>query len=125
MLSELVSLKRKALRKGVWFKVLSHVERSIYDLTMRAVNTIKSGKLLTTIRAMVEKLKNALESPVSALTRTIGRQLATELVRLAQSWGYPEALRWASDEGFARYLAICYMNMPEYYKSMWAGIEGI
>jgi len=121
MLGELASLRRRALRKGVWFKVLSHVERIIYELTMRAVDTIKSRKLFTTIRVIVEKLKNALESPVSALTRTIGRQLATKLARLAQSWGYPKALKWTSDEGLARYLAVCYMNMPKYYKNVWSG----
>jgi len=120
MLSELALLKRRALRKGVWFRVLSPIERSIYDLTMRAVDTIKSGKLLTTIRAIIEKLKNALESPVSALTRTIGRQLTNMIARVAHSWGHQEALEWASDEQFAKYLAICYMNMPEYYRGQFA-----
>jgi len=36
------------------------MSRAIYELTMRAVDTIKSRKLFTTIRAIVERLKNAI-----------------------------------------------------------------
>jgi len=83
---------------------------------MRSVDTIRSEKLLNVIRAIVKKLRKSLESFVSALTRTIGRQLAVKMAHIAYSWGYLEALKWASDEGFARYSAICYMNTPEYYR---------
>ena len=116
MLSGLALLKRRALRKGVWFRVLSPIERSIYDLTMRAVRTIKSGKLLKAIKVIMDKLREALESPVSILSRTVGRQLAIKIACVAYSWGHSEARGWASDEHFARYLAIYYMNTPEYYR---------
>ena len=33
MFSELASLRKKALRKDIWFRILSRVERSIYDIT--------------------------------------------------------------------------------------------
>ena len=116
MLGELALLKRRALRKGVWFKVLSHVERSIYDLTIKAIDTIKSKKLLSSIRAITEKLRRALESSVRVLTRTVGRQLASALAHVAYSWGHRGAHSWASDDGFVRYLAVCYMNTPDYYR---------
>ena len=109
-------LKRKALRRGIWFKALSRVERSIYDLTIRAVDTIKSEKLLQIIKTIVTKLREALESPVSVLTRTIGRQLAEQLAHIAYSWGYQRACEWTSDDSFAKYLAVCCMNLPAYYK---------
>ena len=116
MLSELASLRRRALRKGVWFKVLSKIERSICDLTIRAISTIKSDKLLDALTTIVDKLKSILESPVGILTRTVGRQLASTLARIACSWGHRGARSWASDDGFARYLAVCYMNAPVYYR---------
>ena len=122
MLSELALLKRKALRKGVWLRVLSYIERSIYDLTMRAVYTIKSGKLLKAIKVIVNKLREALESPVSILTRTVGYQLAIKIACVAYFWGHPEACEWTSDDRFARYLAIYYMNMPECYRVKLAGL---
>ncbi len=115
MLGGLALLRRRALRKGVWFKALSPIERSIYDLTMRAVSTIRSEKLLKALRAIVDKLREALESPVSILTRTVGCQLASRIARIARSWGYREAAKWASDERFAKYLAVCYMNMPKIF----------
>jgi len=115
MLRELALLKKRAVRKGVWFRVLSHVERSICYLTMRAVSTVRSKKLLKTLSSIIEKLKRALESPINFLTRTIGRQLAEPLAQTAYCWGHPSALKWASDEQFIRYLTICYINTPKYY----------
>ena len=117
MLRELRLLKRRAIRRGVWFKALSRIERSIYDLTMKVVTTIKSEKLFRIITTIVDKLRNVLESTMSILSRTIGRQLAARIARVACLWGHPEALKWASDKGFANYLAVCYMNMSEYYKA--------
>ena len=117
MLGELILLKRRALRRNVWYKALSRIERSIYDLTIRGISTIRSGKLLNVIRVIVDKLRKALESPVHVLTRTVGRELAQQIAQVACSWGYLEASTWAMDERFARFLAICYINVPEYYKT--------
>jgi len=118
MLGELALLKKKALRKGVWFRVLSCVERLIYDLTMKTVSTIRSRRLLRVIKAIVDKLRENLESPVNVLTRTVGRQLASTLAQVALSWGYLKAREWPLDEQFAKYLAICWhMSVPEYYRT--------
>mgnify|MGYP000751770940 FL=1 len=118
MLGELALLKRRALRKGVWFRALSRVERSIYDLTMKTVSTIRSKRLLRVIRAIVDKLRESLKSPVSVLTRTVGRQLVLTLAQVALSWGHLKAREWCLDEQFARYLAICWhMNVPKYYRA--------
>ena len=112
-ISKLTLLKAKALRKGLWFKVLSRIERSIYYVTIKSVDRIRSRRLLSLIRAIVDKLKRALESPIAVLTRSIGRQLATLFARVAYSFGNINAQEWANDEGFARYLAICYMSIPD------------
>ena len=125
MLSELALLRARALRKGVWFRTLNRVERSIVELTMRCVNTISSNKLTSTLRKIVEKLKTALESPVRALAQSIGRQLAGLASKLASSWGNPHAHAWARDERFAFFWAICYLNMPDYYKRGWLGVTGL
>ena len=118
MLGELALLKKRALRKGIWFRALSHVERSIYDLTMKTVSTIRSRRLLRIVKAIVDKLRENLESPVSVLTRTVGRQLALALARVALCWGHSEAREWPLNENFTRYLAICWhMNVPEYYRA--------
>jgi len=120
MLGELALLRKRALRKGIWFRALSRVERSIYDLTMKTVSTIRSKRLLRVIRAIVDKLRESLESPVSVLTRTVGRQLASTLAQVALSWGHSEARGWPLDENFTKYLAICwYINVPKYY---WASL---
>ena len=111
--SELTLLRAKALRRGLWFKVLSRIERSIYHVTIKSVDRIRSRRLLSLIRAIVDKLKRALESPIAVLTRSIGRQLATLFARVAYSFGNINAQEWANDEGFARYLAVCYASTPD------------
>jgi len=85
---------------------------------MKTVSTIRSKRLLRVIRAIVDKLRESLERPVSVLTRTVGRQLVSTLAQVALSWGHSKAHEWCLDEQFARYLAICwYMNVPKYYRA--------
>ena len=59
---ELVEARKVAQRRGVWFRVLSRVERGIVDLTVKVVDCIKSGKLAKMLEAIVEKLQLALEN---------------------------------------------------------------
>ena len=42
---DLSEAKKSALRRGVWFRSLSRVERGIIDLTVRYVDNVKSSKL--------------------------------------------------------------------------------
>lgn len=106
----LVVAKKLALRRHVWFRSLSRVERGIIDLTVQCVDSIKSTKLATVVTAIIEKLKLASESMVDRLARTVGFSLAQKISVLAQNWGNFTASNWASDAGFARYLAIIQLN---------------
>jgi len=118
MLGGLALLKKRALRKGVWLRVLSDIERAIYNLAMKTLDAIKSEELFNIINAIVEKLRSALESPVRALLRTIGHWLAMKVSYVAYLWGHPKARRWALDDGLARYMIVCwYINVPDYYRS--------
>jgi len=43
--AELVTLKLRALRDGVWFKALSRIDRKLVDLTIRVVGSVRSATL--------------------------------------------------------------------------------
>ena len=100
----LVEAKRVALRRHVWFRALSLVERGIVDLTVQCVDIIKSGKLAKLLTAIMGKLKSAMESTVERLVRTIGFPLAEKISCVAVNWGNVSAESWASDASFAAFL---------------------
>ena len=116
MLGKLTLLRFRALRKGIWFKALSKVERFIYELTMRTVSTIRSEKLLSTIRLILKKLRRALGGSVYTSMCSLGRHLARRIANVAYLWGNKEAYKWAEDNHLIKYLTICCMNMPTYYR---------
>ena len=101
----LVNAKRVALRRGVWFKALSRVERGIVDLVAKYVDTIKSMKLANVLMVILNKLKQATESMVDRLVRTTGVPLAKKVSSMVVSWGNHMASKWAEDADFARYIA--------------------
>jgi hypothetical protein len=102
----MVDAKKTALRRGVWFRSLSRVERGIIDLTVQYVESIKSAKLANVVTAIIEKLQLAIESMADRLMRTIGLTLARKISDIAVSWGNRSASNWAEDRAFAKYLVL-------------------
>lgn len=109
--SELSKIKILALRQKVWYKSLNHLERSIIDLTVKYVDSIKSTKLAQVVTGIVSKLESALESIVDRLARSVGLSLAQKISSIAVSWGNRSAHAWADDLAFARYLAVTNHNI--------------
>ena len=103
-------IKKCALRRGIWFRVLSRVERGVLDLTARYVDCIRSTQLAKVVTAILEKLKLASESVVDRLVRTVGFSLAQKISAIAVGLGNSLAVRWAVDAEFARYLAVAHLN---------------
>ena len=115
--NDLVKIKVKAMRRGLWFRVLSRGERAQVELTMRIVKRIRSFFLAKVLTRIVEKLLKAMESQVVQLTREVGLALAQKLSGIAQNWGNSSALEWSADLGFRRYLAVMYINTPSVFKT--------
>ena len=102
----LLEAKKLALRRRVWFKLLSRVERGIVDLTLRYVDCIKSRKLAKVVTAILSKLEPAFETVKDRLVRTVGLPLARKISNIAVNWGNRLASRWAEDLAFAKFLVI-------------------
>lgn len=108
--SDIASAKRFALRRRIWYRVLSRIERGVLDLTMKYVDCIRSAKLASLVSAIIGKLEVAAESVVDRLVRSVGFSMAQRISDLAVNWGYSVAACWASDVVFARYLAVAHLN---------------
>lgn len=106
----LVKIKVRALRRKVWFKALSRVERGVIDLTIRCVERIRSHALMKTVLAIVDKLLRTLEENYLTKVERAGREIAEKICELARKWGNLHALRWKYDLDFVRFLGVNALN---------------
>jgi len=108
---QLVKLRLKAIRAGVWFRALHRIDRALIDLTIKVARcNVRSTTLAKNIRMVMEKLGGLLEGRLSKVVRTIGKPLAQKLSSMAQKWGNRSAKDWLFDISFARFLAILSIN---------------
>jgi hypothetical protein len=108
--AQLIKLRCKAIRAGLWFKALPRIDRVLVDLTIKVAENIRSLSLAKSIFAVVGKLEGLLESSVLKSLRLIGRPLAEKISLVAQKWGNASAKIWATDSSFASFLAIMNTN---------------
>jgi len=108
--TQLVKLKMKAMRAGVWFRALPRIDRVLVDLTIMVADNIHSPHLARCILAITGKLEAIMESKLSRAIREIGLPITHKLSQLAQKWGNKTAEKWANDKDFACYWAVLKLN---------------
>ena len=113
----LAKLKTIAMRRGLWFKVLSAVERAVVDLTLKVVERVRSSVLKEALKSIASKVVEALKSrSFKERAMAIGRVLAERLVRIAERLGNKRAREWAEDPGFVMYLGVSWLNTPSMFR---------
>lgn len=108
----LTSFKRRALRRGVWFRVLDGLERGILSLAASVVDKVESSILGVELMKILGKLRDAMSSGFSRLMRENGYARARKIAFQAVSWGFDAAREWADDLGFVRYVTLIDYNAP-------------
>jgi len=108
--AQLMKLRLKAMRSGVWFRSLSRIDRVLVDLTIKVADTVRSFTLARNIRAVIGKLESIMESRFLRAVKEVGVPIARRLCLIAREWGNTAAKEWESDEGFAKYLAAMSFN---------------
>lgn len=103
-------MRRRALRRRVWFGVLTGVERGIVDLTIRCVDRVRSGRLALVIGRIICKVLKALRSGFLERVERVGYAPAERISGIAVGWGYVEASAWRRDRVFVRCLGINTVN---------------
>ena len=114
--NQLIKLRLKAKRAGVWFKALPRIDRVLVDLTIRVAISVRSATLARNILAVTKKLDGLLESSLLRAFRGIALKLAQKLSTIAQKWGNTSAKRWASNVSFVTFLAVMHINEPKAFK---------
>ena len=107
---QLLKLKLKAIRAGVWFRALPRIDRVLVDLTIRVAQCVRSPALASSIMSVARKVEELLESRFARAVREIGFSLTCKVSLLAQKWGNMAARSWAGDVDFAKYLAVMRLN---------------
>jgi hypothetical protein len=107
---QLMKLKTKAIRAGVWFSSLPRIDRVLVDLTIKVAESIRSSNLARSIFVVVDKLEGLLESNIAKSFRLIGIPLAEKLSLIGQKLGNVSAKGWANDSSFALFLAVLHTN---------------
>lgn len=115
---KLVNVRAKAIRRGIWFRVLTRAERAYIELTIKVVNGVRSHFLAKVLTSILTRLLNTSKIKVALDVGKVGHLLAQRLSRIAQNWGNRSASRWVKDQGFIQYLAVTYMNTPATFQGV-------
>jgi hypothetical protein len=108
----LKAVRRKALRRGVWFNALDRVERGILVLTSRILDVVRSTDLAKEIVKILAKLKKTYKSRFVRHMESYGLEKVRKIADQAISFGCEEAKSWVHDFDFVRYVTMLDMNMP-------------
>lgn len=103
---------RRALRRGILFKVLDSEDRGFLYLAMRAVDEVRSLRVARIIMRIIKRLRDALISPFARKVIEYGLQRAKALASQALKWGNRAAESWASDIAYAKYLTLMEVYKP-------------
>ena len=96
---------RKAIRRGLYFRKLSRIERGILELTAKYVPKITSLELGNAIARILAKLVIVLRSKFLASVETLGRQMLTNVLHVAKIWKVMDASSW-DNKKFVTYWGI-------------------
>ena len=116
--TELVGIKKRALRRGIWYRILSRTERILMDLTIRVVDVVRGFRLAKLLNSIITKLRDAMESNVKRLMSTEGKERARRISEIGKKIGCKSARNWASDRGFILFLVIAYIDNPRVFNTL-------
>ncbi len=103
-------MRRDAFRRRVWFSVLSKLERSAVELTIRCVDRVQSLTLGLVIGRIACKILKAFKSKFLKRVERVGYELAERISGISVSWEYVEASSWKRDLTFIRHLGVNAVN---------------
>lgn len=108
----LLKIRRRAIRKRVYYSALDRLERGILDLSARLLDSAQSVVLLQQLFEIVMKLEEALKGRFQRYVESFGVRRVAQIIMQAVKFGYREAVGWLRDPGFMEYLAVMDLNSP-------------
>jgi hypothetical protein len=104
--SELLKLRMKAMRSGVWFKAFSIIDKVLVDLKISVACKVRSITLAECIFAVTRNLYILFESEFSRTVRSICFPTAFKLQCVSSEMGQYERAKMGKRHRFIRYLVI-------------------
>lgn len=114
--TELVKLKKRAMRSGVWFRALRRIDRVLIDLTIKVACIVRSIKLVKSLVTLARKLEGIKVCSLSRAVREVCLPLAQKLSLLAQKLGNISAKGWVYAFSFVNFLAAMHINTPKHLR---------
>jgi hypothetical protein len=112
MSSFLDGVRRRAMRRRVWFKALDGLERGILSLSAKVLDAVDDISCLgVEMVKIVAKIEDALKSVFERRLEGYGLKRAGEIANLAIRFGFDAARGWLT-ESFVRYVTFMSLNMP-------------
>ena len=106
VLKELSKLRRKSIRKGVWFNALTKIQRGIVDLTLRYVERVRSKILEKVLSEIMSKLRYVVDHFFTWMLELTGQPIAERMSRAAAALGVKGADRWMEDQSYIQLLGL-------------------
>lgn len=103
-------IKTRAMRSGVWFRLLSRADRAVLDLTMKCVERIRSRVLARAISQIISRVLKTLDDSFMQKADKIGRVVAERLSQAAEKWGNKDAQMWKYSRNFVQFLGVNALN---------------
>ena len=113
--SFLSDVRRKALRKGVWYKALDTLERGIISLACRVIDRVESVVLGVEIVKIMKKLVDSMKSDFVRRVEQYGLFKAKEIAKQVYQWDNSYSSMWSKNIDFARYVTLIEYNWPSGY----------
>lgn len=108
----LIDVRRRALRRGVWYSALDVVDRGILSLTSQIIDTVRSSTLSIQLVKIIAKINDACKSSFAKHLEQFGMGRVRVIQAQAASFGYREAEGLSRDSKFIRYLIFIDFNQP-------------
>ena len=105
-------VKRKALRRGVWFNALDQLERGILTLSAKVIDGVRSGLLNIQLVKILAKLRDASKTEFVRHLERFGMERVRTVRAQAGAFGCEWAEGLVGDFGFLRYLMLLDWNQP-------------
>ena len=102
----LSNIRREALRKKIWYKVLDSSERGILSLAAKIINTVKSTMLHYELAKIIAKLKPSNKNSFTKLVERFGMERVKVVQEQAKLFGYKYAESLSQDLSFVKYLML-------------------
>ena len=108
----LTEVRRRALRRGVWYNAIDKIERGIISIAIKVVDEVKSSLLKTQLVRIIAKLRDAHKSGFFKHLEEFGMRRARTIRDQAAVFGYKPRDELVRDLDFVRYITFLDYNQP-------------